>query len=86
MERLPALHYQLIGEFQTLLGFPLCASYISCTNLLEVMAINMFAIDHTSSQGNSPLGLCLMIDYPVVSTPPPPPPPPSPLKKPYKVV
>ena len=52
MERLPGLHSQLMGEFQTLLSFPLCATYVSCTSLLELMTINMFAICHTGTTGD----------------------------------
>ena len=50
MERLPTLQYQLLGEFHTLLEYPSCSA-ISRSNLLQIMAINMFAIEHTSSQG-----------------------------------
>lgn len=50
MERLPTLQYQLLGEFHTLLEYPSCSA-ISRSNLLQMMAINMFAIEHTSSQG-----------------------------------
>ena len=50
MERLPTLQYQLLGEFHTLLEYPSCSA-ISRSNLLQMMAINMFAIEHTASQG-----------------------------------
>ncbi|XP_022794858.1 telomerase-binding protein EST1A-like [Stylophora pistillata] len=49
MERLPTLQYQLLGEFHTLLEYPSCSA-ISRSNLLQMMAINMFAIEHTASQ------------------------------------
>ena len=52
MERLPTLQYQLIGEFHTLLEYPAC-SVISRSNLLQMMAINIFAIGNTAAQGSS---------------------------------
>ena len=52
MERLPTLQYQLIGEFHTLLEYPACSA-ISRSNLLQMMAINIFAIGNTAAQGSS---------------------------------
>jgi len=49
MERLPTLQYQLIGEFHTLLEYPACSA-ISRSNLLQMMAINIFAIGNTAAQ------------------------------------
>lgn len=50
MERLPTLQYQLIGEFDTLLEYPK-SSAISRSNLLQMMAINIFAITNTAAEG-----------------------------------
>jgi len=50
MERLPTLQYQLIGEFDTLLEYP-SSSAISRSNLLQMMAINIFAITNTAAEG-----------------------------------
>ena len=50
MERLPTLQYQLIGELHTLLEYPACSA-ISRSNLLQMMAINVFAIDNTAVKG-----------------------------------
>lgn len=50
MERLPTLQYQLIGEFDTLLEYP-ASSAISRSNLLQMMAINIFAITNTAVEG-----------------------------------
>ena len=66
MERLPTLQYQLIGEFHTLLEYP-ASSAISRSNLLQMMAINIFAIGNTAAQGSFKLKLdeCLHCSQPV---------------------
>lgn len=51
MERLPTLQYQLIGEFHTLLEYP-DSSAISRSNLLQMMAVNIFAIGNSAVQGS----------------------------------
>ncbi|XP_068678866.1 telomerase-binding protein EST1A-like [Montipora foliosa] len=50
MERLPTLQYQLLGEFHTLLDYPAESPVISRSNLLQMTAINIFAISNTASQ------------------------------------
>ncbi|XP_032220380.1 telomerase-binding protein EST1A [Nematostella vectensis] len=47
MDHLPSLKCELMGELHTLLGYPLCSS-VSRATLLQMAAINMFAIDHTT--------------------------------------
>ena len=71
MERLPTLQYQLIGEFDTLLEYP-TSSAISRSNLLQMMAINIFAITNTAAEG---MVLCIQChNYLLIFSPFPPPP------------
>ena len=51
LERLPTLQYQLLGEFHTLLEYP-GSSAIGRSNVLQMMAINIFAIGNTTAQGS----------------------------------
>lgn len=69
MERLPTLQYQLIGEFDTLLEYP-TSSAISRSNLLQMIAINIFAITNTAAEGMILFTQCHICSF---STPPPPP-------------
>ena len=60
MERLPSLQVQLIGELQTLLKYPQCSS-VGYIPLLQMAAVNMFAIEHTAPLGKHSLKLMIYV-------------------------
>lgn len=70
MERLPTLQYQLIGEFDTLLEYP-TSSAISRSNLLQMMAINIFAITNTAAEGMILHVQCHIYLFSTLTPPPP---------------